>query len=170
MTSFLDSLTPLNALEAAIVALQWEGSAAFQRVELFDITNLELAVKSLLAFEKRLCIIVHDSESFENFIEGSRLTSRQSRRVLLIIGDQVIGDRQVALLGDANTPGILKLKDLVLNGLFGALSTHIYAEPLSGEVMQIIGDGDDPMPGRVTWIADWQLSCPPVSVTLGRTY
>lgn len=175
--AFKPTITVLNVLKARLEALQWtppgegaEPEPAFERVELFDMSDLEAALRELLVFKGRCCFIILDSERFDNSTEGQKLLSRQVRTVVLMIADRNYAKRQKAMVGDSSTPGVLVLKDLVLNGeanapeksvlglmKSGAENLGVVAVPVSGSFVGLRDEGRDNLPGRLAWSIDLEL-------------
>src|SRR4051812_6913316 len=118
--SFKSTLDVLNALKAKLEALTWTPAGgvaepAFKKVELFDITELDTAMSELFIFKDRVCLVVLDSENYENdTLTSTKLLSKQTRSVALVIADRNFGKRQRALIGSDGSPGVLVLKDLIL--------------------------------------------------------
>jgi hypothetical protein len=165
--------TALTALQAKLLALQWNGAAAFASVNVFDMSNLVVALQELISYANRQCLIVHDVERFECSRKGTQLDVRQRRTIVLLISDRHQGSRQKAMLGDAAgvppTPGALALKDVVLNGIVGLLEPGMYIEPVAGEQMVLEQKVRDQLQGRVAFSLTLRLVGGNVVVNLGQT-
>ncbi len=169
--SLKPTLTVLDALKAKIEALQWvpaagAAEAAFQKVALFDMSDLETALQELLIFDGRVCVIVLVSEQFENGAGGGlKLIMRQLRHVSLLIADRDYGNRQNALTGSETSPGVLALKDLVLSGqVLGlltsgapAVSLGITVTPTQGAFVRLVDQTRENLAGRLCWEQDLEL-------------
>ena len=170
--AFCSTIAALEALKTKLEALQWtppvEGgvaAAAFERVEIFDISELETALTELRVFKGRVCFIILDTETFTTEGGPTKLIVRQTRQVAILIADRDYGARQRALVGSAASPGVLGLKDLVLNGeadapqksILGSLVDGVACVPTNGTVMELRGEQRDDLAGRVVCEQDVEL-------------
>jgi hypothetical protein len=168
----------LTTLKTKLAALQWTptggpAEAAFHHVEIFDMSDLVVALQELLALEgHRVCLIVHDSESFENEVKGRDLHCRQSRQVRLVLADRHWTERQAAMLGDTatpqTTPGALKLKDITLPAVCGLLQDGIRCEPGSGELALLQSSDRADLAGRIVYFQDLTLAGGELKFDLGN--
>jgi len=173
--AFTSTLTVLTALKDALEAIQWtpEGGDpedAFQKVELFDIDDLATALKDLRTFKDRACFIIIDEERCTSEIVGQKMQSRQSRSIALLITDRDYGKRAEALIGDATRPGVLALKDLVLNPaseVIGQILDGIAVMPATGAPIRITGEERDNMTGRLCYGQDLEIRGGFIEVRLG---
>ena len=133
----------LETLKSKVSAVQWTPSvgpvqALFGKVEIYDLTDLAIAINDLLAFKDRICLVVLDSEDYENVRSGQELHCLQTRRVVLLMADRHWTKAQTALLGDGTkTPGVLDMKDLVLPAVIGLLQDGVMCEPGTGELSAV---------------------------------
>lgn len=134
----------LETLKSKVAAVQWTPSgggaavALFGKVEIYDLTDLAVAINDLLAFKDRICLVVLDSEDYENIKQGQELHCLQTRRVVLLMADRHWTKAQTALLGDGTkTPGVLEMKDLVLPAVIGLLQDGVMCEPGTGELSAV---------------------------------
>jgi hypothetical protein len=173
--SFTPTLTVLNALKTAITAIEWtpeggEAEPAFQKVELFDVDDLKTALKELLVFKDRACFIIIDEERCTSEVIGMKMQSRQSRTIALIITDRDYGKRAEALTGDATRPGVLALKDLILdpeNEVIGGLLDGMVVMPGFGAPIRIMDEERDNMTGRLAYELDLEIRGGFLEVRLG---
>ena len=165
---FLSTKTALLVLKKKLESLTLGNDKAFESVEMFDMSNLLAALQELFKFGDRICLIVHDQEQFTNARAGRELRCRQSRDVVLMIGDRHIANRQKALFGDETTPGAFSLKDTVLNSVVGLLEAGIYCEPLRGEQMVLEKKVREELQGRVVFSLTLRLHGGNVIVDLGQ--
>ncbi|HXG46044.1 MAG TPA: hypothetical protein VNO52_00335 [Methylomirabilota bacterium] len=151
------TVAALTALKTRIAAVQWEGRDAFDKVELFDMTDLPRALRELLTFGNRVCLVILDFESWETETFGQELRAHQTRALELLIADRHWGNRQLALIGGDDTPGALALKDLVLPAVFGLLvagtntASGLYCVPGDGELIELQDKARDELAGRIVW-------------------
>lgn len=96
-------------------------SLAFGSVKIFDADDLVEAVKWLYVTQQRVCVIVPGAFKWEEETGNTKLIVRRTGSVSLLISDRVLGDRTAALLGNAQTPGAMGLKDLALPAVTGQL-------------------------------------------------
>lgn len=163
--AFTPTITVLTALKAKLEALEWTPAAgpaepAFQKVALFDVDDLSTALKDLLVFKDRACFILLDADRCDNELVGTKILSRQTRTVALLITDRDYGKRADALVGDATRPGVLALKDLILdpaNEIIGDLVTGVAVLPGTGSPMRITGEQRDNLTGRLAYELDLEL-------------
>lgn len=142
-------------------------SLAFQKVAMFDMSNLLVALQELVTYTSRVCLIVHDTEQFENEKKGTQLHVRQRRNITLLIADRHFANRQKAMFGDGTTPGVLALKDAVLNNVLGLLAPGIYCQPIHGEQMVLEQKVRDQLQGRVAFTLGLELVGGNVIIPLG---
>lgn len=125
---------------------------AFQKVAMFDMSNLVVALQELITYANRVCLIVHDNERFTNEKKGRQLFTRQTRQVSLLMADRHFANRQKALFGDKGTPGVLALKDAVLGEIVGLLEPGVYVQPVHGEQMVLEQKIRETLQGRVAFM------------------
>jgi hypothetical protein len=174
---FTDTNAALQLLLAKLTALQWQPPApgapqpAFSKVALFDLSDLVVALRELMSFENRICLVVHDLEQFVNRREGQELHTCQHRAVTLVMSDRYVGNRQTALSGDGaagTTPGVMALKDLVLASIVGLLQPGMYVQPEHGDQMLFQQKVRDELQGRVAFTLGLTLIGGNVITPLGR--
>jgi|GEM_PF-2659667 hypothetical protein len=168
-----DTVAVLNALQAALQAVQWNNAPAFDKVDFFDMSDLLKALQEVFNFANRVCVIIHDREHFESEKKGNELHVRQTRTVGLIIADRNIGNRKFALMGgdpQNKTAGALSLKDAVLNGIIGLLPGQpgILVKPDTGEQMLIQAKVRDELQGRVAFTLQFTLEGGNAIFPIGR--
>lgn len=164
-----DTVGALTALKTKLEAIQYQAAPAFGKVAMFDMTNLQVALMELLTASSRVCLIVHDVETFETKKNGQSLDVRQSRELSLLVADRHFANRQIALFGDGDkTPGALKLKDLILNNVLGMLQSGMYCEPIHGEQLVLEQTIRDQLNGRVGFILGLRLVGGNVTIPLSR--
>lgn len=159
----------LEALKVRLQALRWKTEPAFHAVELFDLADLVAALKSLLIAKSRACVIVHDGDDFEHEVKGNDLHVYQTRSVLLLLTDKIIGDRKAAAMGGIQNPGIYTLADLVVPAVTGPLFENpkgLYMVPLRGDSLEI---NDKEVVGRTAYMIPIELHGGELRVSLGRT-
>ena len=122
---FVPTLTLLQKVQAALEGLQlgapFTPGPAFAKVHAYAHENLAQAMQDLLIFDDRACLIVPTGTSHTNQREGRVFTARQETEFVLLICDRVYGGQfeAEALLGNADTPGMVALADLVVAALSG---------------------------------------------------
>lgn len=162
---FTATVSVLAALQAKLEALEWTPATgpaepAFQKVALFDVDDLATAIKDLLVFKDRACFILLDAERCDSELAGNKVVSRLTRTVALLITDRDYGKRADALVGDATRPGVLALKDLILdpdNEIIGDLVTGVAVLPGFGSPVRITGEARDNLTGRLAYELDLEL-------------
>ena len=185
--AFTNTLTVLNALKAKLEALQWTpqggpAEAAFKRVDLFDISEIETAIEELFVFKDRVCFVVLDSEHFDNEAATStKVISKMTRSVALLIADRNYGKRQKALIGTDASPGVLGLKDIVLNGddsgpdssVIGLLKNgntdlRVFCRPVNGVFIRLQDKKRENLAGRIVYEQDIEIRGGYFEASLGR--
>lgn len=113
----------LAALKAQLenVKLADDATAAFERIEIFDEENLEAAFQSLLLGDQRVCLIIPLTARWENNPQEKPRTARRVLPVVLLISEQVIGDRTAALFGTDDLDGAYGLAARALPAVTGQL-------------------------------------------------
>jgi len=164
----------LDALVTALTDLLWttdNGAVkAFDRVELFDLMDLEEAFQQLIMNQNRVALIIYDRERFDEERTGAQMIIRRTHELSIVFTDRVIGNRQQALLGGPDNPGLLVLKDLVLPAVTGAILTNPKGQagsPISGEPMLITKDKK--MPGRLAYLLEVEAQGGWLKADLGRS-
>lgn len=94
-------------------------AAAFGAVNIYAHESISAAIADALVFDDRLAFIVPTERRFENAKEGNTLKARQTLGFVLLLADRVYGDRAAAAIGNAETPGVIALSELVLAALVG---------------------------------------------------
>jgi hypothetical protein len=184
--AFTNTLTVLNALKAKLEALQWTpqagpAEAAFKRVDLFDISEIETALEELFVFKDRVCFVILDSEHFDNEATTStKVISKMTRSVALLIADRNYGKRQKALIGTDASPGVIALKDIVLNGddrpdssvigllRDGVTDLRVYCRPVNGVFIRLQDKKRENLAGRIVYEQDIEIRGGFFEATLGR--
>lgn len=149
----------LNAIVDKVAALtlgvEFGGGKAFQTVIIFNVADLEQAIRSFIAARDRVAVIVFDGDNFEDdeAAEGIELRAMQTRNIDVLVSDRVIAqDRTKALLGTKEHPGALELLDLVeteLSGLLFPNPAGVYLKPLGAETVVMSDQKQKDQPGRV---------------------
>lgn len=163
--ALVGTLRVLELLRDRVAALQWrpEGGIdepAFERVELYDLVDLEQALAELRIFKGRVCVIVAGTESWVNEGGPTKLLSRWRREVALLIADRDFGQRRRALVGSDGSPGVLGLKELVLDGVVGELgagSERVVVQPVMGLVVALAGEKREVLSGRQCFELDLEI-------------
>lgn len=139
------------------------GEPVFQEVGIYSRPNLTAALADLLAFEDRFCAVVPigDEHEFLSKAEGVRAinTVRRHSAFTLLISDRDFGSRQEAFAGDEeDSPGVIGLKDIVVDALTGQDLGHSELKFLPEEgapffVADTIREGQalDDLSGRDAW-------------------
>lgn len=143
--SFISTSTVFNAIKTVLEAMTFptgsvlEGEAVFERVDVYDIPRLETALQDLLNFKDRICLIVPRSETFNSETTGSMLVVRKRQQFLLILSDKDYAPGKGSYFGSATQPGVLAMKDLVIEALLGASLdiAHVVLSPIDGESLRV---------------------------------
>lgn len=116
----------LASLRLRLEAVSWTPTggvpeAAFQAVDVFDLADLEKALRELLVVRDRAALIIHRGNQYMSEVNGTSLTVGVAREFSILVTDRDIGDRTASLLGSDFTPGAELLADLVAEQLVGTL-------------------------------------------------
>lgn len=141
---------PFLATNAVIAALRDRLSALrladagdaplFERVGVFGAGGLTAAVQATFASEARVCFIVPGPEEHSNRLSESLVYSQRQTTLVLLIADRALDtEREDAVTGGPRNPGILALKDAVIDDLFANPFTvaGLAFAPARGEPLMI---------------------------------
>lgn len=122
-------------------------TAAFERIEIFDEENLMEAFKRLLVGDQRTCLIIPLTARWDQNAGENPRTVRRTLPVVLLISDQVIGDRTAALFGGAANPGAYGLSAIAVPAVTGQLIANpggVVCTPVNESVVIVReADGGD---------------------------
>ncbi|MBN8245881.1 MAG: hypothetical protein J0L84_00395 [Verrucomicrobia bacterium] len=153
-TERFNSLPPasvfLREIVARIQALHWDGEALFNRVELFDIADLNQAARKLVMNQDRICVVIYAGQQFLSEVSGKELHLRTEHSVVCLIADRCLKDRLEAQIGGPNNPGVHELQRLVVGAVSGVLLEPPFAVLCipQGSDPVVIADEGGAMPGR----------------------
>lgn len=131
----------------------------FEAVEKFDVTNADKAFGRVLSNQNRVCLVIWFGEEFATVMQGRDQLTRRKTKVRVIVSEKKLGDRQEALFGTTTTPGVLKMKDLVIEAVTGALfaeSTNDVAMTPITAFCAMIEETENRFPGRVIASIDFE--------------
>lgn len=149
--SFLDGLVAkLSGLTFPAGSDPWAETPVFQAVRLYDIPQLEEALKDLLEFSERLCLIVPREDRFEPATKGHSMEVSKTSNVLLIITDRDYAPGKASYFGGPDHPGVTHIKDLVIEELIGETLDlpHVLLTPEDGESIRVASSADKLQEGR----------------------
>jgi hypothetical protein len=170
---FHNTAACLQALQALLLTVQVNNAPAFGKVDFFDMMDPVKALQEVFKMARRVCVIVHNRERFENTRAGRELRTRKIDHITLIIGDVNVGNRTYALLGTptvTQTVGAMPLKDAILNAVCGVLPGQpgVFIQPTNGEQFLMQQKVRDELQGRVFYNLDLELSGGNQIVDLGQ--
>jgi hypothetical protein len=157
----------LDALIAklAAVRLDDQGDAlAFERVELFDLSDYQDAMRRLALSEQRLALVIWSGDGYENERQLTVLQTRRTLSVDIFVSVRRLDDPVAAMTGDDTEPGTLALRDKVIAAVYGVIlegdddQEAIYAVPQSVERGILNADDKKENPGRQILILNLQLA------------
>jgi hypothetical protein len=159
--SFIATIDLVSGLVQRITALQMSApyaGPAFVRVAAFDSDRLADAIAKLYASaDDRLCFVVPGGDRYEIQRLGNQSVAVRYTDVTLLIADREWTTAgQDATFGTAQQPGVLRLKDLVVDAIAckdGGISGALW-EPLDGEMIEVTREGLD-TPGRRAWVQNF---------------
>jgi len=145
--SFKTTVQIIEALKAKLEVMAFTdealpafaGKLIFDAINFYDIPRLEQALKDLLQYKNRICLIVPGIERFENETKGSILETKKYQDFLLIISDRDYTPGKGSHFGDDTHPGVLLMKDTVLDELLGKSLDFgdVIIEPSDGESIRV---------------------------------
>lgn len=160
--SFVSTLSILTALKTAIAAIQLPNAyssvadypKAFTAVEIYKAEDLLKAFDDLYVQEDRACFIIPGGDTHDSHRDGAVVKSSRITEVHLLLTDRDYNRDQAELVGGAEAPGVIALKELLIDSLFGKnLNIHgVYLVPSSGDVMVLNSKEQENAPGRAGWI------------------
>ncbi len=171
----------LDAVQACLEQLRWEGEPAFGRVARFDQLDLAVAVGELQTMADRLCLLVYEGDRYETLHAGRQIHVRRTALVSLLMADRQVANRTEAVFGGSGLPGVVALKDLVLGLATGAmpmgsalpkpvtgrLFPGVYVRPVSATPLPHEGR-PDALVGRGVWLVRLELVGGQLDFDLGQ--
>jgi hypothetical protein len=168
---FIPTLTLLQAVRAAVAAITLPApfsGAAFAETRLYAHENLTQALRDLLVFEDRVCLIIPTAARHENTESGRFLQCRRETEFALLVCDRVYGGQfdAEAALGNADTPGMIALAELTIGALAGQSLDlpSVCLKPGAGEPFRLTSAERDEAPGRECWAQTFTTSAGEVRV------
>lgn len=146
----------LDAIQAALTALQLANTPAFQKVVQFEIDDFEQALRDLVITEDRVAMVVWTGEAYELERGISILTVKRMPTFEVIFADFALSSPLAAKHGDESQPGVLGLLDVVLPALTGVILDEstadaedaVYLVPAGLERLIITREDQEKLPGR----------------------
>lgn len=117
--------TILDALKTLLESLVFpeghalEGDNIFKSVQLYDIPDLETALKDLLEFNDRICLVVTAGDFWRNEQKGNEMRSHRTGEIILIMSDQDYAPGKASFFGNGTQPGIINFKEDVMEAITG---------------------------------------------------
>lgn len=157
-------------LDAVIVKLDGlklqQGQPAFDRVEMFDLSDYLDAMQRLAMNQERTALVLWTGDDFESNRGTIILKVRRTSNIEVFITERNLAAPVKALTGDPENylPGVLGLRDLVLPALTGELlpskaetgAELIYLVPESVARGIISAEDKAKFPARQIIIINWQ--------------
>lgn len=168
----------LDALIAKLQAIRLDdqGDAlAFERVEMFDLSDFQDAMRRLAIAEQRMALIIWSGDTYETEREITTITTKRTCSVDVFVTVKRLDAPVAALVGDAEDPGTLGLRDKVIAATFGVIldgdDDHeaIYSTPQSVERGILNADDKKANPGRQILILNLQLAGEYVQTAVGAS-
>lgn len=169
-----DPRTALNEILAAVTAITLPASydatepAAFDKVKLFDLDDLAVAMEELFAYSNRIALIALDSIEHGRSVSGRNIRLERSLGLTIIVSDRRFSDRQKAMVGDAVTPGALYLQTLLVDALSGELASGAVVIPGTGRLVSVTNEKRVNETGRIAFTQDFQVHIAWDAVSLSR--
>ena len=169
-----DPRIALNELAAAVAEMRlplgvpWQGAAAFDKVNIFDLQDLSKAMEELFLYANRIALIGLDAVDHANEVTGRRLRTERTLAVTIVVADRRFSDRQKAMMGDASTPGALFLEKLLVDALAGELPGGAVVQPGAGRLVLLEHAQRDAGTGRIIFAQDFDVAIDFDAVTMSR--
>jgi hypothetical protein len=170
MSHFIATLDLLSALKAKCEALEFSpGVKLFDTVRTYHTPDLIRALRELQAQKARVCFLIPSGDDFDNAFAGRDLRSGATREIIMLLTDRSVASATAASTGSASTPGVVKIKDLVIESLLGeqlGFSPRLVRlRPVEGQPVIITIEDQAKQPGRQAWQITWHADAGETSVT-----
>lgn len=175
----------LEAIRQRLASLEWTPPgggpvAAFGQVVIYDLKDLAVAVRELLALDDRVALIIYEGDKWSNDAIGYTATFELVRQVTVLVTDRQLGDRTAATLGGDYNPGAYLLADLVNEDLLGSVtinradaagasSRRVWMRPTDGQPMLIEGRVREELVGRSAKVLSFEVLSGTASSNLDGT-
>lgn len=171
MSHFVSTLDLLSAVVARCQALELSaGVKLFADVKVFPNADLVEALRKLQVHSKRACFVIPSADSFENARAGRDLESECTRSFVMLITDQTVAGANAATTGDGTNPGVLVMKDAVIEALLGEnfefAPKLVRLRPTEAFALTISSEDQKKIPGRQAWQITWEADCGKTSVSV----
>jgi hypothetical protein len=160
--AFIPTLSILTALKTAIAAIQLpvqyaaiaDYPKAFTTVEIYGREDIWKALEDLRVQDDRALFLVPGGDSHNTGRSGNIVASKRESDVHLLFVDRDYNLEQAELIGGAEAPGVIALKDIVIPSLFGqSLGIRgVCLLPTDGEPMALFDPEDK---NQTTYRAAW---------------
>lgn len=140
--AFLRTTAVLNALKSTLAALtfpdghSFAGQKLFGSVRLYDVGDIEAAIKDLFEYDdQRLCFVIPVGDGLRSEQRGNVLSTTKTGRYSLLLSDKDYEPGKPAVFGDDTFPGLINLKDDLIESLVGETIgiKGAIVEPMEGE-------------------------------------
>jgi hypothetical protein len=174
MNTFLSTLDLMAAMKTFIASIDLSPAIPAEppdeptpAVKLFDAVhpyatpNLLQALEDLLEFDDRVCLIIPSGDDFSERRNGRLIEISCVREFELLIADRDYGDRQAAATGSDDAPGVIRMKDLLVEKMLGEdlgfAPRLARSRPAAGQPLLLQGKERDALAGRNAWQMTWRL-------------
>lgn len=171
MNSGSNKFRPTKAILAALVAklqavkLDDAGDALlFERVELFDLSDYQDAMRRLAITQNRIALVIWSGDDYATEKQETVSLTQRTLNVDVFVTVKRLDNAVAALTGDDHDPGVLDLRDKVIGACYGVVldgsdtEEAIYATPQSVERGILNADDKKENPGRQILILNLQLA------------
>lgn len=178
--SFQSTTSIIEALKSGLTGLRFPNDAVaygalagelmFQQVDVYDVPQVELAVRDLLNFKNRIALIFPRGERFEHVGGNGGLKITQTGEYLVVICDRDYAPGKSAFFGGPGQPGVLAMKEIVLAAAIGE-SLGIPGSvvvPVDGESVRIAESAQALAKGREGYRIFFDITMGSVALPLGR--
>jgi hypothetical protein len=176
--SFIATISILSALKTAIAAINLPASysaiagypKAFTAVEIYAQEDLLKAFEDLYLQDDRACFIIPGGDAHENVRDGRVVSSDRDTEIHLLFSDRDYNREQAELVGGAEAPGVIVLKDLLINSLYGKNLgvAGVFLIPTTGDPLILRKQEQEDAPGRAAWAQSFTTTAGSMKASIPR--
>lgn len=168
MISMVDTSNLLCARLAALS--QADGSLLFQETKIGGSKDLAAELEKIYGFSDRMAILVPDGTTYRSAVQGYTAIFTATHHLVLLLSDRDVGDPNNALVGRAESPGVLGMVESVVQELaginFDLWGRQVLVRPTEAIPFTITRDAQ--MPGRKAYEVDLEVDAGTIKKTNNR--
>ncbi|HMP82618.1 MAG TPA: hypothetical protein PKA41_07965 [Verrucomicrobiota bacterium] len=168
--------TALIELEAAVAALKFSedagpafaGKPVFERVHIFDLRDLVKALEELFTLANRVAFLALDRIDYSTAGGSGRTSISGEINCVVLFSDRRYSDRIKAMMGDATTPGALRIQDELALHLPRELACGATLLPGTARPIGLENEQRADLTGRILFAFDLSVATGRDDATLSR--